>query len=142
MKETVKIKTKLLHGANLPFLASAGAAGADLTAVEDCHIQPGERELLKTGVCIELPQGYGALVMGRSGNTTKLGMHVAMGLIDSDYRGPIGVMAFNQSDKPICIPKGSRIAQLVILPIPAVEYEQVEELTLTERGAHGFGSTG
>lgn len=137
----VKIK-KTNKLAVIPTYASIGASGLDLTAIDLVLIKPGERTLLRTGISIELPQGYGAFVMGRSGNTIKRGLLVALGLIDSDYRGEIGVMAFNTTDKKMIIQQGDRIAQLVIMPTPQIDLEEVDELSDTQRGNDGFGSTG
>ena len=143
--EGVRVKVKLSADVNKTFIptnATDGSAGADVYASESVTIQPNERKLIKTGVSIELPEGYLCYVMGRSGNTIKKGLHVALGLVDSDYRGEIGVMAFNQSDEPIYFKKGDRVAQLVILPYPKITFEDVRELSETERGTGGYGSTG
>lgn len=137
----VKIK-KTDKLAVIPAYASIGASGLDLSAIDLIIINPGERTLLRTGISIELPQGYGALVMGRSGNTIKRGLFVALGLIDSDYRGEIGVMAFNATDKKMIIQQGDRIGQLVIIPTPQILLKETSELSDTERGNGGFGSTG
>jgi dUTP pyrophosphatase len=80
--------------------------------------------------------------MGRSGNTIKKGLHVALGLVDEDYRSTIGVMAFNQSSDAISFAKGDRVAQMVILPYPKVEFVEVDELSNSDRGDGGYGSTG
>ena len=143
--EDVRVKVKLSADVNKTFIptnATDGSAGADVYASESVTIQPNERKLIKTGVSIELPEGYLCYVLGRSGNTIKKGLHVALGLVDSDYRGEIGVMAFNQSNEPISFKKGDRVAQLVILPYPKVTFEEVSELSETERGDGGYGSTG
>ncbi len=137
----VKIK-KTNKLAVIPTYASIGASGLDLTAIDLVVINPGERTLLRTGISIELPQGYGALVMGRSGNTIKRGLLVALGLIDSDYRGEIGVMAFNATNQKMIIQQGDRIGQLVIIPTPQILPKETSELSNTERGNGGFGSTG
>lgn len=139
MKVKIKKTNKL---AAIPAYASVGASGLDLTAIDLQILEPGQRALLHTGISVELPQGYGALVMGRSGNTIKRGLLVALGLIDSDYRGEIGVMAFNTTDKKMIIQQGDRIAQLVIMPTPQIDLEEVDELSDTQRGNDGFGSTG
>ena len=137
----IKIK-KTNKLAVIPAYASSGASGLDLTAIDLVIINPGERKLLRTGIAIELPQGYGAFVMGRSGNTIKRGLVVALGLVDSDYRGEMGVMAFNTTDKKMIIQQCDRIAQLVIMPTPQTQIEETNELTDTSRGVNGFGSTG
>jgi dUTP pyrophosphatase len=113
-----------------------------LYASADVTIQPNERVLIPTGVAMEIPDGHFCYVMGRSGNTIKKGLHVALGTIDSDYIGEIGVMAFNQSGEVISFAKGDRVAQMVILPYPKVEFVEVDELSDTERGTGGYGSTG
>lgn len=140
---TMEVKIKKTNNlAVIPTYASIGASGLDLTAIDLTIINPGERTLLRTGISIEIPQGYGALVMGRSGNTIKRGLFVALGLIDSDYRGEIGVMAFNTTNKKMIIQQGDRIGQLVIMPTPQIQIEETNELTDTNRGTGGFGSTG
>jgi dUTP pyrophosphatase len=143
--ENDSVKVKLSPNVNktyMPTYSTKGAAGADLYASESVTLQPNERKLIKTGVSIELPEGHLCYVMGRSGNTIKKGLHVALGLVDEDYRGEIGVMAFNQSDEVISFAKGDRVAQMVILPYPKVEFVEVGELSDTERGTGGYGSTG
>lgn len=137
----IKIK-RTDPSAQIPAYASLGASGLDLAAIDLVSLAPNQRKLLRTGISIELPQGYGAFVMGRSGNTIKRGLFVALGLIDSDYRGEIGVMAVNATDKEIIIRCGDRIAQLVIIPTPQIQIVETNELTNTSRGTNGFGSTG
>lgn len=138
----MKVKIKLSKDAHIPTYGTSGAAGLDLYASADVTIQPNERMLIPTGVAMEIPEGHFGYVMGRSGNTIKKGMIVALGTIDSDYTGEIGVMAFNQSGESISFAKGDRVAQMVILPYPKVEFNEVEELSETERGKGGYGSTG
>jgi dUTP pyrophosphatase len=138
----MKVKIKLSKDAHMPTYGTSGAAGLDLYASADVTIQPNERMLIPTGVAMEIPEGHFCYVMGRSGNTIKKGLHVALGTIDSDYIGGIGVMAFNQSDEVISFAKGDRVAQMVILPYPKVEFEEVDELSETDRGEGGYGSTG
>ena len=139
----MKVKIKKTHKlAAIPAYAYVGASGLDLAAIDLQILEHGQRALLHTGISVELPQGYGAFVMGRSGNTIKRGLLVALGLIDSDYRGEIGVMAFNTTDKKMIIQQGDRIAQLVIMPTPQIQIEGTNELTDTNRGTNGFGSTG
>ena len=138
----MKVKIKLSKDAHMPTYGTSGAAGLDLYASADVTIQPNERVLIPIGVAMEIPDGHFCYVMGRSGNTIKKGLHVALGTIDSDYIGEIGVMAFNQSDEVISFAKGDRVAQMVILPYPKVEFVEVDELSDTERGTGGYGSTG
>ena len=142
----VKVK-KLDDRAILPTYGSACAAGADLYALvngESLTIAAGETVLVSTGLSVEIPEGYVGLIYARSGLATKKGLAPAnkVGVIDSDYRGEVKVALFNQSGKEQSIAAGERVAQLVIAPYLAVEYQQAEELSDTARGAGGFGSTG
>lgn len=110
----MKVKIKLSKDAKMPTYGTRGAAGADLYAATSVTIPSGGRCLIPTGVSVEIPEGHFCYVMGRSGNTIKRGLCVALGLVDEDYRGEIGVMAFNQSDEAISFAKGNRVAQMVI----------------------------
>ncbi len=130
----------------LPYYASAGAAGMDLTAAidEQIHLAPGARCLIPTGIAIALPEGYEAQVRSRSGLALKRGLAVlnAPGTIDSDYRGEIKVILINHSEETACIEPGERIAQLVVARYERVEWDEVTSLDRTERGDGGFGHTG
>jgi len=142
----VKVK-KLDDRAILPTYGSAYAAGADLYALiegESLTIGAGETVLVSTGLSVEIPEGYVGLIYARSGLATKKGLAPAnkVGVIDSDYRGEVKVALFNQSGKEQTVAAGERVAQLVIAPYLAVEYQEAEELSDTARGAGGFGSTG
>ena len=142
----VKVK-KLDDRAILPTYGSAYAAGADLYALvngETLAIAAGETVLVSTGLSVEIPEGYVGLIYARSGLATKKGLAPAnkVGVIDSDYRGEVKVALFNQSGEDQIVLAGERVAQLVIAPYLAVEYEQAEELSSTVRGEGGFGSTG
>ena len=140
---------QLAHAEGLPLPAyqTSGAAGMDLLAAISPHakivIEPGARELVPTGLVLQLPQGYEAQVRPRSGLALKNGVTVlnAPGTIDSDYRGEVGVILINHGREPFVIERGARIAQLVVAPVTriALVTGQVDE---TERGAGGFGSTG
>lgn len=142
INKSLNVCVKLEKDATLPYQATCGSAGADLSCNKAVVIKPKERCLIETGVSMEIPCGHLAFVIGRSGNTINKGLHVALGLIDSDYRGNIGVMAFNQSDKEIAVKNGDRIGQIVILPVPQINFIEVDELSKTERGEGGYGSTG
>jgi len=149
MPDTVKIAlTPMEHavGLNLPTYATEQSAGMDLTAAleEAIEIGPGERMLIPTGLAIALPDGYEAQVRPRSGLALKHGITVlnSPGTIDADYRGEIGVILANMSQKDFTVERGMRIAQMVIAKHAKVEWEVVEELAESERGAGGFGSTG
>ena len=140
----VKIK-KLSESALLPTRGSSSAAGYDLYAdVEREKIAPGQTVKIPVGVAMEIPEGYFGGIFARSGLSTKEGLRPAncVGVIDSDYRGPILVPLHNDSDTVREVVKGEKIAQMVILPYLAVEFEEVEQLEETQRGEGGFGSTG
>lgn len=124
--------------------ARPGDAGVDLRATRAVTLQPGERQLIPTGLAVAIPQGYAGFVQPRSGMAINRGMGVlnSPGLIDSGYRGELKVIAINMDSKPLEIERGERIAQLVILPVPPFVYEEVDALPDSERGAGGFGSTG
>lgn len=129
----------------IPSRGRFGDAGYDLTSLEDLILQPFERKLIRTGIAIELPAHYAGLVIPRSGNAINKGLSLVNtpGLIDSNYRGELKVIAINlDSQEPIQISKGDRIAQLVIIRVEDVEFEQVDALSETERGSGGFGSSG
>lgn len=140
----IKIVNKSNHP--LPHYGTEAAAGVDLRANIESPItlKPLERTLVKTGLFIELPVGYEAQVRPRSGLAYKNGITVlnSPGTIDADYRGEVGVILVNLSNEPFVIENGERIAQLVIAKHEQAEWELVEELAETERGAGGFGSTG
>ena len=143
MKINVK---KLNESAKLPFRATEGSAGADLYACLEAPVtvEPGKRETIPVGIAIEIPPGYGGFVFPRSSVACKFGVSLpnCVGVIDSDYRGELCVPMINHSDLPYVINGGDRIAQLVILPVENADYEYTAELSDTERGEGGFGSTG
>ena len=129
-----------------PAYATEQSAGVDLKANIQEPIELGslERKLIPTGLYIALPKGYEAQVRPRSGLALKHGISVlnTPGTIDADYRGEIGVILVNLSKEPFVINPGERIAQMVIAKHETVEWEEVESLDVTARGAGGFGSTG
>ena len=127
---------KLNANAKVPTFGSPFSAGADLYALtngETVTFNPGETKIIHTGLALEIPEGYAGLIYARSGIANKRGLAPSnkVGVVDADYRGEV---------QEIC--DGERIAQMVIAPFLAVEYTEVEELTNTERGTGGFGSTG
>jgi dUTP pyrophosphatase len=141
---TVRIQ-RLDPALPLPAYAYSGDAGLDLRAAVDCVLMPRERSLIPTGLKLAIPEGFAGFVQPRSGAAARLGLSLVNtpGLIDSQYRGEIIVIAINLDDKqPIDIRRGERIAQLVILPIPRVTLVEIEELDGTERSEKGFGSSG
>lgn len=162
MKTTVVRYKKCREFATEPTRGSANAAGYDLYACIDeknyeTEIDNGTYEtplqfcieahdtgIVDTGIAVEIPEGYFGAIFARSGLATKKGLRPAncVGVIDSDYRGEIMVALHNDSDEARFFNNGDRIAQLVILPYLPVEFEETEELSGTERGDGGFGSTG
>lgn len=141
----IKVK-KLTPEAVVPTLGSKFAAGADLYSAEkgDVVIAPGETKFIGTGIAVEIPEGYVGLVYARSGLACKRGLAPAnkVGVIDSDYRGEIKVALLNHGKESQTLEKGERIAQMVVAPYLSVTYEETDELSDTERGEGGFGSTG
>lgn len=140
----MKVKIKKLHQeAKMPTYATDGAACFDLYAAEACYLGWGERETndrFKTGLAFDIPEGHVMLVYSRSGHGFKEGATLvnSVGVIDSDYRGEVSV----KMNKPIKAGVGDRIAQAMIIPVERVSFELTDELTDTERGSGGFGSSG
>jgi dUTP pyrophosphatase len=139
---------KLPHGEglDLPFYATSHAAGADLRAAidEDVIIEAGKHALIKTGFAMALPDNYEAQIRPRSGLALKHGISVlnTPGTIDADYRGEVGVILINHGLEPFTVQRGDRIAQMIVAPFVQVDFQQLSELSETERGAGGFGSSG
>lgn len=146
MSHTVQVKIVNQSGLPLPEYKTEGSAGMDLcyAGKEEVTLQPLERTLVKTGIFIELPLGYEAQVRPRSGMALKHGIGVlnSPGTIDSDYRGEIGVIVVNLSNEAYTIQPGERIAQMVIAKHERADLIEVQELSSSDRGAGGFGSTG
>lgn len=144
---TVEIKS-LPHGEglDLPFYATTHAAGADLRAAigADVVIEPGEHALIPTGFAMALPDNYEAQVRPRSGLALKHAITVlnTPGTIDADYRGEVGVILINHGKVPFHVQRGDRIAQVIIAPFVQADFQTVSELSETERGTGGFGSSG
>ena len=142
-----KIRVKKLHpNAILPTYGSVEAAGADIYACLDqpVTVEPGQTAWIPAGFAMEVPQGCAGLVYARSGLACKKGLAPAnkVGVIDSDYRGPVTVVLYNHGSEPQTVVHGDRIAQMVITPVLTPAYEEADELTNTGRGQGGFGSTG
>jgi len=139
----VRIKSS---SGQLPAYETKGSAGMDLRADldETIVLEPGERALVPTGICIELPMGYEASVRARSGLAVKhgIGMVNGIGTIDSDYRGEVKVPLINWGTEPFEIRRGDRIAQMVVARYERVEWEEADILEETGRGQGGFGHTG
>ncbi len=144
---TVHIQT-LPHGEgiDLPFYATTHAAGADLRAAVDADISiaPGAHALIKTGFAMALPDNYEAQIRPRSGLALKHGITVlnSPGTIDADYRGEVGVILINHGSEAFTVQRGDRIAQMIIAPFVQADFQAVDSLSETERGAGGFGSSG
>ena len=143
MKINIK---KLTETAILPERGSAYAAGYDLFAdiKENIEIKPHETYLIPTGIAMEIPEGYWGGIFARSGLASKEGLRPAncVGVVDADYRGEICVLLVNLGREPFVINPGERIAQMVVARHERVEWEQVDVLAESGRGAGGFGSTG
>jgi dUTP pyrophosphatase len=136
------MRIKVRGSGFLPERQSGGAAGADLRAAAEVILKPGERARVPTGLELEIPAGYVGLVWPRSGLAEKSGLDTLAGVIDSDYRGELGVMLINHGGEAVTIRRGDRIAQLLIQPVAAATYERADRLEPTDRGTGGFGSTG
>lgn len=142
---SVKVK-KLRENAKIPKYQSAGAAGVDLHACVDVvtRILPGKQAIIMTGIAIELPLGFEAQLRPRSGLAAKHGISItnSPGTIDADFRGEIGVMLLNLGEQAFDVAQGDRIAQMVVQAVPLVHFIEADELSSTDRGAGGLGSTG
>ena len=142
---TIDLPVKVLDpAARIPDAAYDGDAGLDLASVEEAEIPPGGRLGVRTGLAVAIPEGYAGFVQPRSGLALKHGITVlnTPGLIDSGYRGELVVVLHNTDlEHPFQVEPGDRIAQLVIMAVPAVEPRQVDELPESERAARGFGSS-
>lgn len=154
----MQVKVQRTHdGAAIPTYATEGSAAFDLTCAESFILNCGEEQAVGTGLAFEVPDGHVMLVFSRSGHAARQGIHLTncVGVIDSDYRGEVKVLlrrppapmapTFDPNGDraaPAEFPAGSRIAQALILPLPKVEFQEVQELSPTDRGDGGFGSTG
>lgn len=136
-----KLRVKLDDGAFEPERAYAWDAGMDLRSPLDVNILPGTREIIDTGVHVEIPKGCVGLLTSKSGLMAKCGV-LNTGTIDAGYTGPLRAVLFNFGDEVLEVRRGMKITQLVILPVMTPEVEIVTELGFTERGDKGFGSTG
>jgi dUTP pyrophosphatase len=134
-----------LHAdARLPERAYRGDAGFDLSSCEPFRLGPGERAVVHTGIAVAIPDGYAGFVQPRSGLAARHGIAVvnSPGLIDSGYRGEIRVVLLNtDKENAFAAAAGERIAQLVVLPVPALDLVELDELPASERGVRGFGSS-
>ena len=143
--DPMQVTFQRLHPEALaPSRAHPGDAGWDLAAVVSVTLGPGERSPVPTGLAVAIPEGYAGLVIPRSGNARRHGVGVvnAPGLIDSGYRGEITVLLINHGPESVTFRAGDRIAQLVLTPVPEIDWVEQEELDETPRGEGGFGSSG
>ena len=141
----LEVKIKRIHDdALLPMQANLGDAGMDLYSIETALIPSGEAKLIPTGLQIELPKGTEAQIRPRSGLALKYSVTVlnSPGTIDEGYRGEIGVIIINHGKETFIVEKSMRIAQMVIQTVPVVQLTEVNELSQSERGSSGFGSSG
>lgn len=139
----MKVKFKRLsEDVKLPKYMTKGSSGMDFYAYYGAWVPPGETVKIESGLEVELPEGYGMEVKGRSGLSLNQNYHIKTGVIDSDYRGEIGFIISNPSNENLFIARGERIAQGIIYRIEQASIEEVDELTDTDRGTGGFGHTG
>jgi dUTP pyrophosphatase len=141
MSAPIRVK-KLSETATIPTRGSDSAAGWDLYASQECVVPARGKAIVPTDIAIAVPVGYYGRVAPRSGMAWKKHTDIGAGVIDADYRGPIGVVMFNHADEDLQIETGDRVAQLVIEQISMAPLTEVEELDDTERGEGGYGSTG
>ena len=146
MPENIIVRYTNSPGAEpiVPAYATPGSAGCDLHITHTAYLQPGDRLLVSTGICLEIPNGYEAQVRPRSGLAAKKGITVlnSPGTIDADYRGEVKVCLVNLGKEIQILEKGERVAQLVFSKIYQASFEKAQELSETSRGGGGFGSTG
>ena len=126
----------------IPSYAHAGDAGMDLYAAKDTIIKQGERKVVATGIKMEIPAGHVGLIWDKSGLASKNGLKIMGGVIDSTYRGEVGVVIINLGDQEYRVEKNTKIAQMLVQRIENVEIEEVNNLENSSRGEGGFGSSG
>ncbi len=148
--QTITVKIKKCEGfydRDYPMYATRGSSGLDVMAAlhtEYIHIWPGMRKIIQTGISVAIPEGYELAIRPRSGLALKHGVTClnSPGTIDSDYRGPVGVILINHGEERVRIMNGERIAQMVLQEVPKVRWAEVDSLDDTDRGHGGYGSTG
>ncbi|MDZ4454603.1 dUTP diphosphatase [Bacillus cereus] len=144
----LRMKIKRVKDVELPQYAKPGDSGFDLVAAEDTIIWPGETKVVPTGLCFEIPPGFELQVRPRSGISRNTKLRVILGTVDSGFRGEVGVIVDNTERnlgtnmKAHIIERGTRIAQGVIAPVITAHFVEADELSDSERGLNGFGSTG
>ena len=141
--DKMEVKIKLTDvKTKMPTRATAGAAGWDVYAIEDKWIPAGLWAKINLGFALEIPKGWCALLLGRSGLLKDKGIAGQPGLIDHDYRGELGIILTNLSAEQFHVKKGHRIGQLLFVHNPELRFKETKELSTTVRGTSGFGSTG
>lgn len=139
----MQLKIKKIHPeAKLPKYATSGDAGMDLFAVEEVSVEPGEIVRIKSGVAMEIPEGYVGLCWDKSGLSMKHGIKVLAGVIDSSFRGELVMAVINLGKDTYTFEKGHKVMQMLIQKVEHVEIMETNDLSETERGEGGFGSTG
>ena len=133
---------KLSKSAIIPKYIREGDAAMDLYANEDVVLQPGVQHAVKTGIAMAIPKDHVGLIWDRSGLAVRNGLKTMGGVIDSNYRGEIGVITINLSSEPFKVEKGMRIAQMIIQRVEVMDVEEVNDLDETVRGSDAFGSSG
>lgn len=128
--------------AHVPSYAYDGDAGMDIRSIESVAIQPGERQVIRTGLKLAIPEGYAGFVWDKSGLSVKNGLTTLAGLIDSNYRGELQVVLMNLGSEVYEVENGSKIAQLVLMSVGGLEIEEGDIDDVTDRGEGGFGSSG
>lgn len=141
MNSVLQVK-KLSDDGIIPTRGTPFAAGIDLYSPLNTSVEPFSRQLVKLDIAVEIPENMFGHILPRSGIALKSGIHIGAGIIDSDYRGNLGVLLFNLSNIPFVIERGDRIAQLVIKKYEKLDIVEVNETSSTCRGNMGFGSTG
>ena len=137
----LKIK-RLDKGVELPSYAYEGDAAFDLRSAEDTTISPGQMKIVKTGLAMAIPRGFRGIIKDRSSMAAKNHLETSAGVVDSGYRGEVGIVIRNQGDEDFVVERGMRIAQMKMEQVPEVQIVESENLEESERGSGGFGSSG
>lgn len=133
---------KLSKKAETPEYILGTDVGFDLKAIENVTLFPLEQKIVRTGIAMEIPEGYVGLVRDRAGIVQKMNVHTVAGTFDSGFRGAVSIILVNMSEETVEIEEGMRIAQIILIPVVKAKIQEVKKLSNTERGEKGFGSTG
>lgn len=142
VNEVVLKFKKISKDAGTPEYILGSDVGFDLKVSENVKIFPMEQKAVKTGIVLEIPKGYVGLIRDRAGVAQKMNVHTVAGTFDSGFRGEVSIMVVNLNDTTIEIEKGTRIAQMILIPVVKAKIQEVGKLSETERGEKGFGSSG